>query len=513
MTTASFVLIAAILILGGVIATVGDRIGTRVGKARLSLFKLRPRNTAVLVTILTGSIISASTLAILFATSEQLRKGIFELEKIQRDLRHTRRDLQAIAAQKSQVESQLVQARTEQKAEQVEAQKQQIEAQKRLKAINQSLQSAIAKQTKTQAQLNSIQSKLLQVTSQSQLAQAQLKRVSQQAQALRSSIQQLQVERQELIKQRNLVKAQIAERDKAIAGLDQKILQRDRDISERDRVIAQRETRLKELETQQKYLERGVARLRQGDVTLSRGQVLAAGVVRIVKPSTARQVVEQFLREANRTAVQITQPSTKPINEQVILIKESEVEQLILQINDGREYVVRIRSASNYILGEKQVQVFADADLNKLLFRSGSGLATISTDSATMTAAEIEERVKLLLGAAKFRALSAGILSDTIQIGNGSIQTPIRFIEQLRQYNQSVEIKAVAAQDTYTAGPLEIELMAVENGRVIFGTKSVNGVTTPTPDSPLRQLLRRRGTVQSGSESPARNRAPDSSSP
>jgi len=65
MTTASFILIAAILILGGVIATVGDRIGTRVGR-RLSLFKLRPRNTAVVVTILTGSIISASTLAILF---------------------------------------------------------------------------------------------------------------------------------------------------------------------------------------------------------------------------------------------------------------------------------------------------------------------------------------------------------------------------------------------------------------------------------------------------------------
>ena len=63
-----YILIAAILILGGVIATVGDRIGTRVGKARLSLFNLRPKKTAVIVTIFTGGLISASSLAILFAT-------------------------------------------------------------------------------------------------------------------------------------------------------------------------------------------------------------------------------------------------------------------------------------------------------------------------------------------------------------------------------------------------------------------------------------------------------------
>jgi uncharacterized protein (DUF3084 family) len=64
-------LILAIIFLGGAIATVGDRIGTRVGKARLSLFNLRPRTTAILVTILTGSIISASTLGIIFATNKE----------------------------------------------------------------------------------------------------------------------------------------------------------------------------------------------------------------------------------------------------------------------------------------------------------------------------------------------------------------------------------------------------------------------------------------------------------
>ncbi|NEQ25285.1 MAG: DUF3084 domain-containing protein, partial [Microcoleus sp. SIO2G3] len=88
--TSGYILIVAILVLGGVIATLGDRIGTRVGKARLSLFNLRPRKTATVVTIITGSLISASTLGILFATSDSLRKGIFELDNIQKRLRIAR---------------------------------------------------------------------------------------------------------------------------------------------------------------------------------------------------------------------------------------------------------------------------------------------------------------------------------------------------------------------------------------------------------------------------------------
>ncbi|MFN7629778.1 MAG: DUF3084 domain-containing protein, partial [Cyanobacteriota bacterium] len=38
-----WLLILALLLLGGVLSTLGDRLGTKVGKARLSLFNLRPR--------------------------------------------------------------------------------------------------------------------------------------------------------------------------------------------------------------------------------------------------------------------------------------------------------------------------------------------------------------------------------------------------------------------------------------------------------------------------------------
>ena len=519
--TSGYILIVAILVLGGVIATLGDRIGTRVGKARLSLFNLRPRNTATVVTIITGSLISASTLGILFATSGSLRDGIFELDSILRKLRVARSDINRINAEKSQVESELTKARTEQ-----------ADAQKRLDVTNRNFQQA----------------------------QTQLKKISQQATLLRSEIKSLLAERQGLIQQRNQLKGQItqltgqitqlkelvaqrdqelakraqtikernqqlANQDEAIAQLDQRIAagdqiiaQREQLIAQRDQVIAQREARLQELEQELKeaiaqreirlqeleqeltqrefqlaerdkqlkqgekklaYLEQEVESLeqyyqtyqalRQGNVALVRGQVLASGVVRIVEPRAATQAVEQLLREANRTAMKITQSSNSSSNEPLVQIPKSQVEQLINQIKDGKDYVVRILSAGNYVEGEKEVQVFADAALNQVVFQAGDVLATISADSSTMTNEEIRQRLDQLLAAAQFRARRAGILS-AIQIGDGSITTVINFIEQLEQYNQSVDIKVVAQETTYTAGPLKMQLVATQNGQVVFKT-------------------------------------------
>ncbi|NJN75689.1 MAG: DUF3084 domain-containing protein [Synechococcaceae cyanobacterium RL_1_2] len=77
MMTSALVLILAILLLGGLIAALGDRLGTKIGKARLRIFNLRPKQTAILVTVVTGVLISASTLGILFALSKSLRQGIF----------------------------------------------------------------------------------------------------------------------------------------------------------------------------------------------------------------------------------------------------------------------------------------------------------------------------------------------------------------------------------------------------------------------------------------------------
>lgn len=88
-----WLLILALLVLGGVLSTLGDRLGSRVGKARLSWFNLRPRKTAVLITVLTGSLISAVSLGLMLMVSERLRTGLFQLDQLERKLRDSRSDL------------------------------------------------------------------------------------------------------------------------------------------------------------------------------------------------------------------------------------------------------------------------------------------------------------------------------------------------------------------------------------------------------------------------------------
>ena len=43
-----------IALMGGLIAYMGDKLGTKIGKRRMSLFGLRPKHTSIIVTIVTG---------------------------------------------------------------------------------------------------------------------------------------------------------------------------------------------------------------------------------------------------------------------------------------------------------------------------------------------------------------------------------------------------------------------------------------------------------------------------
>ena len=104
-----WLLILALLVLGGVLSTLGDRLGSRVGKARLSLFQMRPRRTAVLITVLTGSLISALSLGLMLLVSERLRTSLFELDQLERRLRDSRQLVAQSRGElaRSQVELQL----------------------------------------------------------------------------------------------------------------------------------------------------------------------------------------------------------------------------------------------------------------------------------------------------------------------------------------------------------------------------------------------------------------------
>lgn len=72
-----------LIVMGGVIAFLGDRIGSKVGKKRMTLFGLRPKYTSVIVTIISGVLISFSTVAVMAVVNENVRVALFGLSRLQ----------------------------------------------------------------------------------------------------------------------------------------------------------------------------------------------------------------------------------------------------------------------------------------------------------------------------------------------------------------------------------------------------------------------------------------------
>jgi uncharacterized protein (DUF3084 family) len=59
-----------------------------------------------------------------------------------------------------------------------------------------------------------------------------------------------------------------------------------------------------------------------------------------------------------------------------------------------------------------------------------------------------------------------------VQVADSRIETLASFIEQLQQYEKPLEVRAIATDVTYISGPLKIDLVALENGAVVFRTVS-----------------------------------------
>ncbi len=83
-----FLFVVVLLIAGGVIAYVGDRLGTYIGKKRLSAWGLRPRHTALLYTVLSGGLIAVLTLFTLIGYDRAVQRALLYGPQILRENAH-----------------------------------------------------------------------------------------------------------------------------------------------------------------------------------------------------------------------------------------------------------------------------------------------------------------------------------------------------------------------------------------------------------------------------------------
>ena len=101
----AWILIVFLILLGGLIAPFGDLLGTRIGKARFSILKLRPKKTATIVTVLTGGFISSISIGLLLLVSEEFRQRLFvDIPFLQKTLAESKRALVPLQEERKKLE-------------------------------------------------------------------------------------------------------------------------------------------------------------------------------------------------------------------------------------------------------------------------------------------------------------------------------------------------------------------------------------------------------------------------
>jgi uncharacterized protein (DUF3084 family) len=559
--TSGYIFIGAVLILGGIIAVSGDRIGTKVGKARLTLFKLRPRQTATLVTIITGTLISASVLTLIFGASEQLRIGVFDLQKIQRKLSDTKENLDRALEQKDRVQRELEVARnaqteardlltgidkslkdellkqsiatqnvknTEKQLESVSTQRNDLvkevteisrkrgdlTAQQRVVAaqvrelkdrvndldeqiapLNQEMISIESKRSQLEQRLNTIavEPNLMRQTQQLKTYENNVKKLDRKLGELTPKLTQLETQLKtkqaellvvetklkELNQEKAVRQAQLKEKDKQHQQLEREFQTRATQLKVRDRQLKQLENQIKtrgqglaSLETEVNNIEQEYRKIRQGNIGILRNQVLAARIVKAGNPNTYTEAIDLLLKQANLNALQATNPDDVASDRQVIELAPNQLAQLKQQISERRDYVVRIFSTENYAIGDKNVRVFADATPNQKLFDRNEQMDNVTIDPTQMTREEIRQQLNILLVRSQLHAKRAGILDDRPQIGDNRLTSYVQFLDRVKSQKYPIEIIVVVDRDTYTLGPLTIQLQAVANNKILFSTYS-----------------------------------------
>ncbi|MCK4309322.1 MAG: DUF3084 domain-containing protein [Candidatus Atribacteria bacterium] len=90
----SFILISTLIIISGLIAFIGDWMGFRIGKKRVTIFGLRPHYTAVFITIITGILIAVITVTILTISSNDVKTALFGMEALKEELAYLSREVE-----------------------------------------------------------------------------------------------------------------------------------------------------------------------------------------------------------------------------------------------------------------------------------------------------------------------------------------------------------------------------------------------------------------------------------
>ncbi|MBR4642134.1 MAG: DUF3084 domain-containing protein [Selenomonadaceae bacterium] len=402
-------LILVMIITGGAIAFIGDKLGTKIGKKRLSIFGLRPRHTSMVVTVVTGGLITALSIGFMVLISQNVRTALFGMDEL-------RQTMDATLAELDEATENLFKAQTEfeRANENLRMSKEEIVA---LKEEQEDLRAESERLKEGNEQLESTNAELT----------AQNENLSDTNAALEENNKKL------------------GEFNVTLTADNEKLSSDNEKLSVDNNELEERNRRLRE----------GIIAIREGDITLRAGEILASGIIK------GGQSAEEISNEINMLAERATQLLTERFGgdeDNSVWIYQPELQRVIEEIESNKQdMVLRISAAGNMVRGEP-VRSRLELYPNKLIFSKDEIILSKTYELGDDVQPEII--LQDFLTEINRIAIEKGILSDPLTGSVGRMEGTqlYEIFDALSSAKGKVQLTASAREETDSQGPLRLNI-------------------------------------------------------
>lgn len=401
-------LIGIMIVTGGAIAFIGDKLGTKIGKKRLSIFGLRPRHTSMIITVITGSLITSLTMGTLAVVSKDVRTALFGMEELNAAMESTKIKLDKVSAE--------------------------------LLGAQEELTVADADLSQSKEEIKTLKAEQEELTAESE--------------RLKEGNEQLEQEKSALTAEN----AQLAENNLSLEEGNKKLAEFNVTLTSENEKLTKNNS---DLEEHAKNLREGLIAMREGDIIFKAGEILSSGVI------GANQSAEKIAEDINHLADVASRNISAKFGETVdssVWIYQPELNKAIETISQSRQdMILRISAAGNLVRGEP-IRTTLSLYPNKAVYSKGEFIFAKGYEITKDEDAELI--VQDFLSAVNHAAVDKGILSDPITGSVGIIdgEQLYQIIDTVEKVRGKVYLSAYARENTTSIGPLRLNLKVGQKG-------------------------------------------------
>ncbi len=402
-------LILVMIITGGAIAFIGDKLGTKIGKKRLSIFGLRPRHTSMVVTVVTGCLITGLSIGFMALISQNVRTALFGMDEL-------RATMDATLAELDDATENLFKAQEEFE--------------------------------KANANLRESKAEILAMKSEQDELRAESDRLKEGNEQLEAVNSELAAQNENLSSKNSTLEAD----NKKLGDFNITLTADNEKLSSDNEKLSADNS---ELEERNKNLREGIIAIREGDITLRAGEILASGIIK------GGQTAEEINADITALAEQATQNLINRFGgdeDNSVWIYQPELQRVISEIESGgRDMVLRISAAGNLVRGEP-VRSRLEVYPNHQIFKKDEIIFSKAYELGGET--QPETILQDFLSEINSIAVEKGILADPLtgSVGRMDGAQLYEIFDLISNAKGKILLTAAAREETDSQGPLRLNI-------------------------------------------------------